>query len=117
MQMLLVILFTLFSAWYDEGKRFTSHHLRWVFRVVVVAIISYTTQDIVASFFLHTAIFYALFDLTLNLLERREWNYVGHTAITDKVKHILFEEYVGFLDPVHKAIFLIFTIFAHERFI
>jgi hypothetical protein len=71
---ILAIIFTLISAIYDNGKRFTDHIPRFIFRALVVALISYFEQgNFISNFLLNTAIFYAAFDYTLNLLEGRKW--------------------------------------------
>ncbi len=82
---MLTLLFTLLSALYDNGKRFTNHIPRFVFRAIVVAIISYFQEgNFILNGFQNATIFYLLFDTTLNLLEGRNWNYIGNTAIFDK---------------------------------
>lgn len=78
--MILTIIFTILSAAYDTKKRFTNHIPRFVFRAITVFGISYFTCT---SFWLNTAIFYLIFDYLLNILEGREWNYIGDTAIHD----------------------------------
>lgn len=86
--MITTIIFTLLSAWCDNGKRFTNHIPRFIFRAVTVLLISYLTDT---SFWLNTAIFYALFDYTLNLFEGRNIFYIGETAIHD----IMWNLYLG----------------------
>lgn len=84
------IIFTILSALYDNGKRFTNHRPRFIFRAVVVGLISYFENGyFLTNFALNTAIFYALFDYTLNIFEGRKWNYVGNTAKIDLLWHRL----------------------------
>lgn len=84
---MLTIIFTILSALYDKGKRFVDHKPRFIFRAVVVAILSLIgASDVytyLTNFAFNTAIFYALFDYTLNILEGRKWNYVGGTSKID----------------------------------
>ena len=83
---MITLLFTLLSALYDNGKRFTNHIPRFILRAIVVTIVSYLEQgNFITNFLLNTAIFYAAFDYTLNLLEGRKWNYIGSTSIIDKL--------------------------------
>jgi hypothetical protein len=105
---ILAIIFTLISAIYDNGKRFTDHIPRFIFRALVVALISYFEQgNFISNFLLNTAIFYAAFDYTLNLLEGRKWNYIGSTSEIDK----LWGKCGGWIPQlIFKLIFLIITI-------
>ena len=83
--MILTIIFTILSAWYDKGKRFTNHLLRFIFRAIVVAAISYFSEgNFLINFAQNTAIFYLLFDYTLNILEGKKWNYIGSTSKIDQ---------------------------------
>ncbi|HMT68800.1 MAG TPA: hypothetical protein PKD16_01490 [Saprospiraceae bacterium] len=86
---MLILVFTLLSAIYDKGKRFEDHKLRFIFRAVIVALISLIGADsmyeYIVNFAFNTAIFYALFDYILNILECRDWNYIGSTATIDKI--------------------------------
>ena len=103
-----IIIFTILSALYDNGKRFVDHKPRWVFRAVIVTVISYFEQgNFFANMAFNTAIFYGLFDYTLNILEGRNWNYIGSTAKTD-----LFWRQLGGWIPqlIFKIIFLTITI-------
>lgn len=86
--MIPTIIFTILSAAYDTKKRFTNHIPRFIFRAISVALISYFTST---SFWLNTAIFYAIFDYTLNLFEGRNIFYIGETAIHD----IMWNLYLG----------------------
>ena len=86
LNMILAIIFTLLSALYDKGKRFTDHTSRWIFRAIVVVMISYfSSGSFIPNLALNTAIFYLLFDYSLNILEGRKWNYIGETAEIDKL--------------------------------
>ncbi len=90
--MILTFIFTLLSALYDNGKRFTNHIPRFIFRLAVVFILSYfSTGNLYITFAQNTAIFYLLFDYTLNIIEGRKWNYIGDTAIHD----IVWGKYLG----------------------
>jgi len=83
---MLTILFTLLSAYYDAGKRFTNHVPRFIFRTLVVGFISLVQDgNFFANMFLNTAIFYMLFDYVLNIFEGREWNYIGNTSSIDRL--------------------------------
>lgn len=103
------LLFTLLSALYDNGKRFTNHAPRFIFRAIVVAVISYLEQgNFITNFLLNTAIFYAAFDYTLNIMEGRKWNYIGQTSVTDQ----LWLKYGGpTTQLIFKIILLIITIY------
>lgn len=86
--MILTVLFTLLSALYDNGKRFINHTPRFIFRAVVVAIISYfESGNFLINYIQNAAVFYLLFDYTLNILEGRKWNYLGCTAKFDRFFH------------------------------
>ena len=114
---MLTIIFTLLSALYDNGKRFQDHTSRFVFRAIVVALISiYECPQLLVggylvyfkTFVLNIAIFYALFDYTLNILEGRKWNYIGSTAKTD----VLWRKSGGWIPQlIFKIILLTITIF------
>jgi hypothetical protein len=107
---MITLLFTLLSALYDNGKRFTNHIPRFIFRAIIVAIISYLEQgNFITNFLLNTAIFYAAFDYTLNLLEGRKWNYVGQTARLDVIKGKI-EKVIPYFDLITKIILLTITI-------
>lgn len=83
---MITVLFTILSAIYDNSKRFTNHIPRFIFRAIVVGIISYLSAgNFLIDFAQNTAIFYLLFDYTLNILEGRKWNYIGETAKIDKL--------------------------------
>lgn len=83
--MILTTIFTILSALYDKGKRFTNHAPRFIFRAIVVSVISYfSAGNFLINFVQNTAIFYLLFDYTLNVLEGRKWNYIGSTSKIDQ---------------------------------
>lgn len=104
--MLLTIIFTTLSALYDKGKRFTNHIPRFIFRAVSVLLISYFTDgNFFINFAQNVAIFYLIFDYTLNILEDRKWNYIGSTSTIDK-----FWLKVGWISQlIFKIIFLTIT--------
>jgi hypothetical protein len=82
---MITAIFTLLSALYDNGKRFTDHTSRWIFRAIVVCLIScFPEGNFIGNLALNTAIFYGIFDYVLNILEKRKWNYIGDTAIIDQ---------------------------------
>ena len=86
--MIAAIIYTLLSALYDNGKRFINHTPRFILRAVVVAIISYfESGNFLINYIQNAAVFYLLFDYTLNILEGRKWNYVGATSIIDQTWH------------------------------
>ena len=105
--MILTFIFTILSALYDKGKRFTNHTPRFIFRAIVVSVISYfSAGNFLINFAQNTAIFYLLFDYTLNVLEGRKWNYIGVTSEIDKLWHKL----GGWLfQLIFKIIFLTIT--------
>ena len=108
--MILTLIFTILSALYDNGKRFKNHIPRFIFRAIVVAIISYfESGNFITNFILNTSIFYLFFDYILNILEGRKWNYIGSTAIHD----IMWSKYLGGWIPqlIFKLLFLTITIF------
>ena len=89
---MITAIFTLLSALYDNGKRFTDHTSRWIFRAIVVCLISIVEVPTILvgvwkptlfQFLFNIAIFYGIFDYTLNILEGRKWNYIGSTAVID----------------------------------
>ena len=99
------MLFTILSALYDNGKRFENHAPRFVFRFLIVALISYFTDT---NFILNTSIFYLLFDYLLNILEGRKWNYIGQTAKFD----LFFRKIGGWIPQLFfKIIFVIISTF------
>ena len=112
--MLLVIIFTILSALYDKGKRFTNHIPRFIFRVIVVGLISYFSEgNFLINFIQSVAIFYLLFDYALNIFEGRNWNYVGSTAFIDQTWHKL----GGWIPQlIFKIIFLTITITYNGNF-
>ena len=107
--MILTTLFTLLSALYDNGKRFINHTPRFIFRAVVVAIISYfESGNFLINYIQNAAVFYLLFDYTLNILEGRKWNYIGNTAKWDVARKQI-EVFVPHFDLITKILFLITT--------
>ena len=109
--MILTIIFTILIALYDNGKRFTNHVPRFIFRVIVVTMISYFEKNnFILNFALNTAIFYALFDYTLNILEGRAWNYLGNTALWD-IQRREIEKTIPYFDLTSKVVLLITIIY------
>ena len=109
--MILITIFTLLSAWYDNGKRFVDHRPRFIFRVIVVVIISYFSDgNFILNFLQNTAIFYLLFDYTLNILEGRKWNYIGSTALWD-IQRNKIQNIIPYFDIISKVVLLIIIIY------
>jgi len=116
---MITIIFTILSAIYDNGKRFQDHTSRFVFRVIVVFLISlYECSQLLVgeyipylkTFVLNTTIFYVLFDYMLNYLEGRKWNYIGGTAKTDVLKGKI-QNVIPHFDLISKIILLTITIY------
>jgi hypothetical protein len=113
---MITVIFTILSAIYDNGKRFQDHSSRFIFRAVVVGLISFfedptiligVWEPTLLQFALNTAIFYLIFDYTLNILEGRKWNYIGSTAKID----LMWRKLGGWIPQfIFKLIFLIITI-------
>jgi len=112
--MILTFIFTLLSAWYDNGKRFVDHRPRFIFRAIVVGLIShFSAGNFLINFAQNTAIFYLLFDYALNILEGRKWNYLGSTSEIDK----LWGKCGGWIPQlIFKIIFLTITITYNGNF-
>ena len=96
--MIPTLTFTILSALYDNGKRFVDHIPRFIFRAIIVGLISIIEMPTILvgiwkptlfQFLFNTAIFYGIFDYTLNILEKRKWNYIGVTSEIDKLWHKL----------------------------
>lgn len=86
MSYILTIIFTLLSAYYDavklkSGKYIKDHSSRALFRVLVLFIISIIFN---IHILILLSIFYLLFDLSLNLMWGKEWNYIGCTSKIDR---------------------------------
>jgi hypothetical protein len=90
---MITAIFTLLSALYDKGKRFENHAHRFIFRAVIVFLISIIETPTILvgiwkptlfQFLFNIAIFYGIFDYTLNILEKRKWNYIGSTSKIDQ---------------------------------
>lgn len=86
MSYILTILFALLSAYYDAeelkaGRYFKDHTPRALFRVLVLFIISiiYNTHILILL-----SVFYLLFDLSLNIMWGKKWNYIGSTSAIDR---------------------------------
>jgi len=90
---MIVVVFTILSALFDTNKRFTDHTSRFVFRAIIICLISIIEVPAILvgiwkptlfQFLFNTAIFYGIFDYILNILEKRKWNYVGDTSKIDQ---------------------------------
>lgn len=109
MSYILTILFTILSAYYDAaelkaGRHFKDHTPRALFRVLVLFIVSvfFDTHILILL-----AVFYLLFDTSLNLFWGKDWNYIGCTAKTD----IFFHSIGGWVPQyLFKVIILLLTI-------
>ena len=109
MSYILTIVFTLLSAYYDAqelkaGRYFKDHTQRALFRVLVLFIISiiFNTHILILL-----SVFYLLFDLSLNLMWGKEWNYIGCTSKIDR----FFNSIGGYIPQyIFKITFLIITL-------
>lgn len=90
---MITLIFTIVSALFDNNKRFTDHTSRFVFRAIIVCLISVVEvptilvgvwKPTLLQFALNSSIFYLVFDYLLNVLENRKWNYIGSTSIIDR---------------------------------
>ena len=109
--MIPTLTFTILSALYDNGKRFVDHTPRFIFRVIVVGLMSYfSAGNFLINFIQSVAIFYLLFDYALNIFEGRKWNYIGETAKWD-IKRREIEKVIPYFDLTSKIILLIIIIF------
>lgn len=90
---MITLIFTILSAIYDNGKRFTDHTSRFVFRAIFIGLISFLEMPTILvgvwkptlmQFFFNVSIFYAIFDYWLNMFEHRNWNYIGSTSTIDR---------------------------------
>ena len=107
---MITLLFTILFALYDNGKRFINHTPRFIFRAIVVAIISYfESGNFLINYIQNAAVFYLLFDYTLNILEGRKWNYIGNTAKWDVARKQI-EVFIPHFDLITKILFLTITI-------
>jgi len=105
---MIILIFTILSALYDNGKRFVDHKPRFIFRAIVVSLISLIGDNYLVTLILNSVVFYILFDYTLNIMEKREWNYIGKTSEIDKIKNKMPNPKL--FDLVHKIILLILSI-------
>lgn len=109
--MIPTLTFTILSALYDNGKRFTNHVPRFIFRSIVVGLISYFIEgNFLINFAQNTAIFYLLFDYALNIFEGRAWNYLGNTALWD-IQRREIEKTIPYFDLTSKILLLIVIIY------
>lgn len=84
---ILLIVFTLSVAYYDaqefKAKRYIKDHTpRAAFRLLILTIISFIFNK---HILISLAVFYIIFDYSLNLMRKLSWNYIGTTAITDQI--------------------------------
>jgi hypothetical protein len=109
MGFILTILFTILSSYYDanllkKGKYFIDHASRSIFRLFVLAGIAFFFN---LHVFITIAIFYLIFDTSLNIFWGKKWNYIGQTSTLDKWWH----RFGGWkAQYIFKIIFLIITI-------
>jgi hypothetical protein len=124
MSIVLTIIFTLLSAFYDATlflsfKYFTNHFYRFIFRAIVIFAISYIftvnkncTICTFLLFVLNSSIFYLLFDYSLNYFWGQPLLRIGKTAIIDKIWSL-------FGSPIYqllfKIIFVIFMLFLFKK--
>lgn len=109
--MIPTLTFTILSALYDNGKRFVDHTLRFIFRAIIVGLISYFSEsNFFISFAQNTAIFYLLFDYALNIFEGRKWNYIGNTALWD-IQRNKIQNIIPYFDLTSKVVLLITIIY------
>lgn len=89
-----LLLFTYLNAWYhlyliEEKKRSPNHKVWALYRLTFFALAAYiysTEWDhILILILLQAAIFWILFDYTLNRMRGLPWNYVGKSAFLDKL--------------------------------
>lgn len=83
-------------ASYDLDKQFVDHSSRFIFRIMVTLILAFIGADTIWIYFSNAMLvgsgFYLCFDYMLNILEKRDWNYIGTTAKTDQLYHKWFGE-------------------------
>jgi len=109
--MIPTLTFTILSALYDNGKRFVDHIPRFIFRAIIVGLISYFSEgNFLINFAQNTAIFYLLFDYALNIFEGRAWNYLGNTALWD-IQRREIEKTIPYFDITSKVVLLITIIY------
>jgi len=80
------MIFTIGSAYYDSDKSIANHNSRFIFRAVIVGVLSlieYTNHPL--SIVLNSAIFYALFDYSYNIFRGNDFFYIGNTATIDRL--------------------------------
>ena len=111
MAYVLTVLFTILSAYYDasllkKGKYFKDNTPRAIFRVFVLAAIAFIFNIHVL---VTIAIFYLLFDTSLNIFWGKKWNYIGSTSVIDKLKLRIENKIKGF-DMLLKITLFIFCI-------
>jgi hypothetical protein len=91
------ICLAILSAITDAALKITNHTGRYIFRGIVLAIlplVNYVHNDYQMSFFANFALsittFYLFFDYLYNTEKGNDIEYIGNTAIHDKVLRLLF---------------------------
>ena len=106
---ILTIIFTLLSAYYDAvelkaGRYFKDHTPRAAFRLLILIVISFIFN---IHILISLAVFYLIFDTSLNLMRGLKWNYIGDTAILDQI----FNKLGGWIPQyIFKILFTFLTI-------
>ena len=109
MSYILTIIFTLLSAYYDAeelkaGRYFKDHTPRAAFRLLILIVISFIFN---IHILISLAVFYLIFDTSLNLMRGLKWNYIGDTAILDQI----FNKLGGWIPQyIFKILFTFLTI-------
>lgn len=107
----MILIFTILSAWYDNGKRFVDHTPRFIFRALSVILISYFTNgNFFINFAENTIFFYCIFDYLLNIFEGRKWYYIGNTAWWD-IQRNKIQNFIPYFDIISKTVLLIIIIY------
>jgi len=106
---ILIILLTLFFAYYDAqelkaGRYFKDHTPRAAFRLLILIVISFIFNT---HILISLAVFYIIFDYSLSLMRNLKWNYIGTVAITDQI----WNKVGGWIPQlIFKIVFLITTL-------
>lgn len=109
MYYILTIIFTLLSAYYDArelnaGRYIEDHTPRAAFRLLILIVVSFIFN---IHILISLAVFYLIFDTSLNLMRGLKWNYIGDTAILD----IVFNKLGGWIPQyIFKILFTFLTI-------
>ena len=84
-----ILIFSILCALYDKDKVIYNHNSRFIFRFIIVALISIyevpfilvgIIKPTIFQFLFNTAIFYLSFDYMLNVFKGLKWNYIGETS-------------------------------------